>query len=177
MSFLFVPVQSALAATITVTTTADEFGAGAGCSLREAIQSANTDAAYGGCTSGAGADRLELPAGTHTLTITGSENANTSGDLDILEDLTILGAGVPTTIVDGNDIDRVFDVDPDETGVTAEMSDLTIRNGNDPATGCGGGIWNHGALTIVRGVITGNQAGCGGGILTSTLGATAPSMR
>lgn len=39
-------------AVIYVTTTNDEYdmnGTGAGCSLREAIHAANTDAAFGGC--------------------------------------------------------------------------------------------------------------------------------
>jgi len=49
----------ARAATITVTTTADEYGAGAGCSLREAIRAANSNAAFGGCSAGAaGADTI-----------------------------------------------------------------------------------------------------------------------
>jgi CSLREA domain-containing protein len=163
-SLLLVPAQPALAATITVTTTADEFGTGAGCGLREAIQAANTDAAYGGCSAGSGSDRIVLPAGTYTLTISGSEDANTSGDLDILADLEILGAGVATTIVDGNDIDRVFDVDPVETGVTVLMSDLTVRNGDAPGTVCAGGIWNHGALTLIRAAVIDNRGGCGAGI-------------
>src|SRR5690242_2751065 len=42
------------ASTITVTTTADENGAGAACSLREALTSANTNSNFGGCTGAAG---------------------------------------------------------------------------------------------------------------------------
>src|SRR5215218_9609084 len=71
------------AAGIAVTTTADEFnttGTGAGCSLREAIQAANTDAAFGGCSAGAGTDTINLPAGTYTLSLTGIEDANHAGD-------------------------------------------------------------------------------------------------
>src|SRR5215203_6157766 len=75
--------QTVLAATITINTTADEFGTGGGCSLREAIQAANTDAAFGGCAAGAGTDQINLPAGTYVLSLTGIEDANHSGDLDV----------------------------------------------------------------------------------------------
>ena len=49
--------------TITVTTTSDEYntsGTGAGCSLREAITAANTDAPFGGCPTGSGDDSILL---------------------------------------------------------------------------------------------------------------------
>src|SRR4051812_35025976 len=61
--------RPAYANAIVVPTTADEFGTGAACSLREAIQSANTDTAFGGCTTGAGTDTIILQAGqTYALT-------------------------------------------------------------------------------------------------------------
>src|SRR4051794_31698032 len=61
--------RPAYANAIVVNTTADEFGTGAACSLREAIQSANTDTAFGGCTAGSGADIISLQAGqTYALT-------------------------------------------------------------------------------------------------------------
>ena len=97
-------VQSAPAtpsATIVVNTTADEFGTGKNCSLREAIQSANTDSDFGGCTGvkAYGDDVITLPAGTYTLTGASGEDANASGDLDITSALTINGAGAKTTII------------------------------------------------------------------------------
>ena len=54
------------AAAIPVTTAVDEFGAGPGCSLREAVQSANDDAGFGGCPAGEspGADTISLRSGT-----------------------------------------------------------------------------------------------------------------
>ncbi len=60
----------AYAATITVTTTDDELNVDGDCSLREAIQAANSDAAVDACTAGSGADVIELPAGAYTLTVT-----------------------------------------------------------------------------------------------------------
>ena len=50
-----------------------------------------------------------LPAGTYTLTRAGTnEDAAATGDLDITQNLTITGAGAATTIIDGNQLDRVF---------------------------------------------------------------------
>ena len=88
----------AAGATINVNTTDDELNADSDCSLREAVQAANTDIAVDGCTAGSGADTIVLPAGTYRLTLAGAdENGNASGDLDILSDVTIEGAGAATT--------------------------------------------------------------------------------
>src|SRR6266571_5278712 len=66
------------ATTITVNTTADELISDGNCSLREAIQAANTDTAVDACPAGSGADTIVVPAGTYTLS---------SGELDITADL------------------------------------------------------------------------------------------
>ena len=85
-----------VSSTISVTTTADEndgdtssIGAllansgGTGISLREAIIAANNTA---------GANTIELGAGTYALTIGGGgEDLSATGDLDILSDITIDG--------------------------------------------------------------------------------------
>jgi CSLREA domain-containing protein len=80
--------------TISVTTTTDEFGSGAACSLREAIQSANTNTNFGGCTRiGSAPFQINVPAGTYTLTIPGNnEQANATGDLDVLATMAIVGS-------------------------------------------------------------------------------------
>jgi CSLREA domain-containing protein len=55
----------AMGATITPNTFGDENGGGGSCSLREAIQAANTNAGFGGCAAGSGADTIPLaPAPT-----------------------------------------------------------------------------------------------------------------
>lgn len=80
------------------------------------------------------------------------------------KDLRLIGEnsaalGPPT--LDGNDAFSVLVVDP---GVTAKVVELTITNGDAPATG--GGIRNHGTLTLNSSTVTGNTAGeFGGGIL------------
>src|SRR5262245_61176488 len=70
------------------------------CSLREAIIAANNNP---------GAETIALPAGTYVLTRTGTgEDLASTGDLDIRDDLTIDGDDPNTTIIDADNIDRVF---------------------------------------------------------------------
>src|SRR5436305_1597098 len=85
---LVVP-NTALAATIHVTTTADEKTAGNGCSLREAVLAANADDHGPGndCTAGSGADTIRLEVATYKLTAPGSDSAGLVGDLDVTEGL------------------------------------------------------------------------------------------
>jgi len=97
---------TALAASISVSTTVDEAGGGGACSLREAVRAANTDAVFGGCTAGSGPDTISLPNGTYTLTTLGqNEDAGLTGDLDIAGSVTINGASSSGTVIDGNNTD------------------------------------------------------------------------
>jgi CSLREA domain-containing protein len=79
---------AAQAYVINVTTTADEFGSGAGCSLREAVQVANDASAtdplsFGGCTSSNDPlfplDEIRLPASNYVLTLDGVDDTNAAG--------------------------------------------------------------------------------------------------
>ncbi|MBN2387249.1 MAG: Ig-like domain repeat protein [Anaerolineales bacterium] len=142
-------VQAApMRAAIGVTTTADEYGAGAGCSLREAIQAANTDAAFGGCPAGSGVDTITLPAGTYTLFIPGhNEQNNTTGDLDILSNLTIMGnpADPSSVVIQGGPgwDDKVIDINPNVDRVlTVTIDGVTVQNGHNTSNFdfYGGGI-------------------------------------
>ena len=129
-------------------------------SLRSALDSANNRV---------GLDLIVLPEGTYTLTIAGrGEDENWSGDLDILDPVIIQGAGPDKTIIDGNAIDRVFDVGP-VTGkdVSAILVNLTIQNGRvtdvEAPTG-GGGINNRQTLSLSNVVVKNNTVeGVGGG--------------
>lgn len=83
------------AATLNVATGADETTTNSSCSLSEAIENISNQAqTHTDCLAGDGAnDTITIPAGTITLV----------GDLPtITESVTIQGAGMTTTIIDGN---------------------------------------------------------------------------
>lgn len=113
----------------------DIIGNGDGCSLREAIINSNNDDQSGStdCTAGSGADTIVLENGiTYTLSIpTSGEDASLTGDLDILDDVTITattGATIDASgLSGGGDADRVFDILGSALSVT--ISNITIQNG------------------------------------------------
>ena len=158
----------AAAATFTVDTTDDAVDAvpmdgvcataSGACSLRAAIMEANALP---------GADTIIVPAGTYVLALAGrDEDDAATGDLDVNDDVTIQGAGSAATILDGNGLDRLFDVLAETT-----ISGVTLRNGN-PGTGStghhGGAIFNGDVLTLTDAVITGNAAESAGGGIANT---------
>ncbi|MBL8165596.1 MAG: CSLREA domain-containing protein [Anaerolineae bacterium] len=148
------------AATYTVTKTADTFDGtcNADCSLREAISAANNDP---GST-------VNIPAGTYTITRAGfNEDANATGDFDILADMTISGAGYTSTIIDAADLDRAFDLIGLPTPLTVTISSLTVQNGDalNPAPASGGGIDSENVnLRLEDCLIQNNTAEFGGGL-------------
>ena len=84
-------------------------------SLRSAIMAADARG---------GSNTINLPSGTYTLTIAGAnEDASATGDLDITSNLTIKGSGSSSTIIDGNNLDRVIQVLQGK----ATISGVTIR--------------------------------------------------
>ncbi len=141
--------------------TNDGVCSGSDCSLREAVDNGNA------CP---GPQTIHLPAGGYILTITGAEeDANATGDLDITDDLSILGVGAPS--VDGGGIDRAFEV---ISPAVVDMDLLIIVNG---VAQLGGGVLNHGDLTITNSSIHDNIAevppggvgsSSGGGIFNET---------
>lgn len=157
-----VPRPSHPAADIAVTETADELNNDGDCSLREAVQAANTDAAVDACTAGAGADVIYVPAGFYLLSLVGAgEDANATGDLDISSDLTLLGDGPPNTYIDGFNADRVLHVTT--VSMTVNIANLTVQFGNTPSQG--GGLMARGTVNVSNSVFYGNTANtCCGGI-------------
>jgi hypothetical protein len=80
------------------------------------------------------------------------------------KNLSLLGAGADTTIIDGNQAAPVVSFDGTENQ-TCVLSGFTIRNGKAPEDGggiCGGTVDNRAHATIQNSVITGNSAGWGG---------------
>jgi hypothetical protein len=137
-----------------VTTPLDVVDAGDGLlSLREAVQAANTSP---------GADNIQLPAGVYGLTLAGAgEDAAATGDLDITDHLSITGAGAGSTVIDGNRLDRVFQV---LGAKVVGFSSVTIQGGSGYVFGggindsSGGGIFNYNSTihlkqTVVDGVL------------------------
>ncbi|MEW5988165.1 MAG: CSLREA domain-containing protein, partial [Chloroflexota bacterium] len=171
------------AATFTVNSTLDatdvnpgngvcETAAGNGvCTLRAAVQETNALV---------GADTIVVPAGTYLITIDGvTEDNAVSGDLDITDDLIVSGAGIDSTIIDGNALDRIFHI-PDSASPAVEITSLTTRNGasfrsNIGLFEYGAGVYNgSGTLTLTSVEIDDNYGGWGGGAIynAGTLAAT-----
>lgn len=179
---LLAPAAPAQAAgTITVNTTADEYGTGGGCSLREAVRTANVGANFGGCSLvGTSPFTINLPAGTYQLTIAGKNNDdNATGDLDILVSGTIIaGAGASSTTIQQTTDDRVIDFNPSVgPSFSGSISNLLITGGNVDSNYGGGGIiygdTNGGGTLTLNGVTVDNNAatqGPGGGIASGACG-------
>ena len=134
------------AATLTVTKIADtnDGACDADCSLREAIATANPG------------DTVNIPAGFYTLTL--------GFEITIGKDLTLTGAGADNTIIQSDSSPgvatyRVFDI----TSGNVAISGVTVRHGNEPAGDVGGGINNHGALTLTDSMVLANATTNGGG--------------
>lgn len=196
---LVLPISNAFAATgatITVTTNLDEFdrtGTGQGCSLREAIQAAEDDQAFGGCPRGNGDDTILLQATTYQIT-RDFDPYGDSGSFWIATNVALQGAWNGTTILDGggNAIqDPVISVG---IGYKLTLNKLVIQNGasdhhgggieispeaqvtinnstirNNRTSSSGGGIYNQGILKLNHVIVRNNRAnGPGGGIANVT---------
>jgi hypothetical protein len=109
----------------------------------------DTDFFVSGCAAGSGADTINLPAGTYSLSLLGSsEDANADGDLDITDDLIINGSGPATTIIEGDD-EGVIEI----YSSAVEVSGLTVRAGTGP------GIANFGTLDLNNVTVSQNFGG------------------
>lgn len=157
----------AVAATIEVTQTGDAEG-GPGCTLRQAIRAANANAPVLFCfhPGTSAPDTIVLPAGTYALSQAGVDDTAEDGDLDIADDLTIVGAGAADTIIDASGLagQRVFHV---LAGVTATISGATITGGTDNGF-TGGGVLNEGTLTLNAVDVRDNISSAGGGGISAT---------
>ncbi len=115
-------------------------------SLRSAIMAAD---AHGGSNT------IVVPSGTYTLTIPGAnEDASATGDLDLKGKITIKGASTTGTIIDGNQLDRVFQV----LGGTVSIQKLTIQDG---LAAQGAGILNSGGNVTLSSVQIRNNLAIG----------------
>ena len=158
---------------IPVTTPTDLIDLNGDCSLREAIEAANTDSAVDGCPAGAGADVILIPTGTITLSISPVlTDTNAAGDLDLLTEMTLQGVDARTTVIDGAGLNRILHI---STTATVTVADLTLTNGRAPdgidshdddilpgKGEDGGAILNEGHLRLYRVTVSASEAGNGG---------------
>lgn len=152
-------VSRAHAEEITVTTFADELNLDGDCSLREAVQAANTDSVVDACTAGDGEDIINIPPGRYALTLTGSnENSNATGDLDVSEAVTLLGTSAETTVLDASELgDRLVDA-----FAALTLEGLTLTGGRATTSSKhGGAIQAADDLTATRCIFSDNRGGTG----------------
>jgi CSLREA domain-containing protein len=161
---------TARGATYSVDSTADEVDAAPGdgacatlagaCTLRAAVQEANASP---------GADEIVVPSGRYVLSIPGpDEDAAATGDLDVLDALTITGAGAAWTILDAAGLDRHVEI---LASVAVSVDGVTFTGGSVPL-GRGGAIGVPFTseffpdLRIASCVFAGNGARIGGAVST-----------
>ena len=143
-------------------------------SLRSAIMAADANR---------GSSTIIVPAGTFELTIPGAnEDADATGDLDVKGKITIKGASANSTIVNGNGLDRVFEILSGnvtiqklsiEGGLASEgagllnlggkvtLSSVVVSSNTAQGTAGSTGVQGSGAVGAVGGA-SGGQAGLDG---------------
>jgi CSLREA domain-containing protein len=163
-AFGFVAVEPTAAATFTVTSIADpgdgvcdQAGVGDGCTLREAITASNVAGGNNTITF------LSYVRGTIQLT---------AALPDLNSNITLTGPGANLLLVSGQGSGNRFRIFTISTGVTVNISNLTITNGftaDGTAPVCaattpgvdGGGIYNSGELNLTNVAVTNNRTGRG----------------
>jgi len=121
-------------------------------------------------TSGIHGPKLSIKNATGTVDANGTVNiANgqytgvNNTNINILKNMNITGKSEAGTIINGNGTNRIFYVD---MGITLNILNLTLTNGNNATYG-GGAIFNYyGTLNVRNSTFTSNSAsGTGGAIL------------
>lgn len=120
-ALLALPVR---AATIVVNTDQDTELADAFCSLREAIVAANNDAAYGGCASGWGADRIVFALPTPATLLLLSNLPPLTGTMKLQ------GPGADLLTIDGQDLWQILQAPGVATSFWLGLEELTLAHGS-----------------------------------------------
>jgi len=122
------------------------------CTLRAAVMETNALT---------GADIIRLPAGLYTLSIGSTgENLGAEGDLDLLDDLSIIGEPASTIISGGNNF-RIFSILPPQKNIhpSVTFKDLTLTKGNEVVDDKVSIILNAGYLDLIN--VSVSEAGFG----------------
>jgi hypothetical protein len=126
------------------------------CSLREAVVAADKMQ---------DADKIVLGRGKYRLRIPDDgDDDGKSGDLDLGQDVTVVGKGPRRTTVDGRGIDTVFQL----LGFNEyAVKGMTIKNGNDAR---GGGIFAAPVTAVIKNVVLKSNTATseGGGIWSNS---------
>ena len=177
--FAMLPAFAAHAATIKVTTNVDESGENsAACSLREALEAAKRNSAYGGCAAGTAgrADRIELEAETYVLgsalllntdVVIAGKDTRRQDQIDPVTGKKPLRLR-PETIIQAAAGSRIIEMNAGASDLT--ISDVDLRGAN--VTGDGGVIYATRKVSLDNVVISGaSVSGQGGVIFLATTGA------
>lgn len=151
-------IRTAPIAEILVDVPGDPFPGGCApgsCSLREAVDLAN---------SRPGLDRIHLPAGVLQLTRSGAnEDANLNGDLDLSDEVEIVGAGRALTTLAQTQADRVLHaLTP---GASLALRQLTLAGGQGVADGGAVSVPQSANLAIEDAELSGHRATRRGGAI------------
>lgn len=142
----------ASAATIIVDTFNDEFDVSTGngyCSLREAVEAANTGTTVDTCVGSSGADTILLStSGTYVITRTGYGRTNEFGHFYIQSDITIQGSSSSAITIQGVSSFEIMYV---EFPGNLTLNDLTLT------AGLTGAYNSTGILEVNNSIITANH--------------------
>ncbi len=117
----------------------------------------------------------DLPADDPTVffgQVLGGQTITLASQLEIKKDVGIYGFNAARLTISGNNVTRVFQIDP---GVTAKIYGVTIAHGDAHGNGLvktGGGILNKGTLTLLNSMVRDSNSMEGGA--SRTMAPTAP---
>jgi len=149
---------------IPVTSTSGGTG-GPDCTLRDAVEAANSDSAVGGCPAGSGGGVVELPAHA-TVNLTAVDNGSNALPL-IISPVTIRGFQARVQRAPWLDCGtgpelRLAEV---AAGGVLTLDGIALAHGCLPGSEVGGGVLvSGGTLVLQEASVESSEAGSGGGI-------------
>lgn len=151
------------AATLNVAPTEVAIDVNGRCSLIEAIENANADAAlHPDCPAGSGPDVIQLARrSVYPLLTVHSETDGRNGLPSIVSDITLRGNGAHIARDSGSGATPAFRLLHIAATGKLTVRDTGLRSGNEAR---GGGIFNRGTLALVNSLVAANTAVDGAGL-------------